>query len=60
MFVTLREAARQMIEAGRGGSLVRRWGAPEDVGGVAVYLASAASRYHTGDVLRIDGGYLKF
>lgn len=134
VFVTLREAARQMIEAGRGGSLVavsslgsfqgmprqpayaaskagvtslidsmaielarygirantvapgwfdtemtsdgladerfrervlprvpvRRWGAPEDVGGVAVYLAGAASRYHTGDVLRIDGGYLKF
>ncbi|MGV0718327.1 SDR family oxidoreductase [Mycolicibacterium sp. XJ662] len=134
VFVTLREAARQMIEAGRGGSLVavsslgafqgmprqpayaaskagvtslidsmavelarygirantvapgwfdtdmtseglnderfrervlprvplRRWGAPDDVGGVAVYLASAASRYHTGDVLRIDGGYLKF
>lgn len=134
VFVTLREAARQMIEGGRGGSLVavsslgafqgmprqpayaaskagvtslidsmavelarygirantvapgwfdtdmtseglsderfrervlprvplRRWGAPDDIGGVAEYLASAASRYHTGDVLRIDGGYLKF
>lgn len=134
VFLTLREAARQMIEAGRGGSLVavsslgafqgmprqpayaaskagvaslidsmavefarygirantvapgwfdtemtteglnderfrervlprvpvRRWGAPDDIGGVAVYLASPASRYHTGDVLRIDGGYLKF
>ena len=134
VFVTLREAARQMVEAGRGGSLVavsslgafqgmprqpayaaskagvtslidslavelarygirantvapgwfdtemtsagladerfhervmprvpvRRWGSPDDIGGVAVYLASAASSYHTGDVLRIDGGYLKF
>ncbi|CKH91298.1 SDR family oxidoreductase [Mycolicibacterium smegmatis] len=134
VFVTLREAARQMIEAGRGGSLVavsslgafqgmprqpayaaskagvaslidsmavelarhgirantvapgwfdtemtadgladerfrervlprvpvRRWGAADDIGGVAVYLAGSASRYHTGDVLRIDGGYLKF
>ncbi|VEG51299.1 short-chain dehydrogenase/reductase SDR [Mycolicibacterium aurum] len=39
---------------------VRRWGAAEDVAGVAVYLASPASTYHTGDVLRIDGGYLKF
>ena len=39
---------------------VRRWGAPEDMAGVAVYLASPASRYHTGDVLRLDGGYLKF
>ncbi|MCG7597941.1 SDR family NAD(P)-dependent oxidoreductase [Mycobacterium sp. PSTR-4-N] len=134
VFVTLREAARQMVDAGRGGSLVgvsslgafqgmprqpayaaskggvislidsmavelarhgirantiapgwfdtemtaagladerfrsrvlprvpvRRWGAGDDVAGVAVYLASGASRYHTGDVLRIDGGYLKF
>ncbi|AFM15167.1 dehydrogenase of unknown specificity, short-chain alcohol dehydrogenase like protein [Mycolicibacterium chubuense NBB4] len=39
---------------------VRRWGSAEDLAGVAVYLAGAASRYHTGDVLRIDGGYLKF
>jgi len=134
VFVTLREAARQMIAAGRGGSLVavsslgafqgmprqpayaaskagvialtdslavelarygiransvapgwfdtdmtsavladdrfrsrvlprvpaRRWGDGADIGGVAVYLASEASRYQTGDVLRIDGGYLKF
>lgn len=134
VFVTLREAARQMIAAGRGGSLVgvsslgalqgmprqlgyaaskagvtslmdslavelarhgirantiqpgwfdtemmaeglgnerftsrvlprvpvRRWGTAEDIGGVAVYLASTASAYHTGDVLRLDGGYLKF
>ncbi|SEH77063.1 NAD(P)-dependent dehydrogenase, short-chain alcohol dehydrogenase family [Mycolicibacterium rutilum] len=134
VFLTLREAARQMVEAGRGGSLVavsslgafqgmprqpayaaskagvsslidsmavelarhgirantvapgwidtdmiseglhderfharvmprvplRRWGSPDDIGGVAVYLASSASRYHTGDTLRIDGGYLKF
>ncbi|MGQ9351822.1 SDR family NAD(P)-dependent oxidoreductase [Mycolicibacterium gilvum] len=39
---------------------VRRWGAAEDVAGVAVYLAGPASAYHTGDVLRLDGGYLKF
>ena len=39
---------------------LRRWGSPDDIGGVAVYLASAARHYHTGDVLRIDGGYLKF
>ncbi len=39
---------------------VRRWGAAEDLAGVAVYLASPASAYHTGDVLRVDGGYLKF
>lgn len=35
----------------------RRWGEPEDFGGLAVYLASDASKYHTGDVIVIDGGY---
>ncbi|MFH1438535.1 MAG: SDR family NAD(P)-dependent oxidoreductase [Pseudomonadota bacterium] len=39
---------------------VRRWGAPADFGGVAVYLASDASRYHTGDTFVIDGGYSIF
>lgn len=35
----------------------RRWGVPADLGGIAVYLASPASSYHTGDTLIIDGGY---
>lgn len=39
---------------------VRRWGTPEDFGGIAVYLASDASKYHTGDTLIIDGGYTLF
>ena len=38
----------------------RRWGRPEDFGGIAVYLASDASRYHNGDCLVIDGGYRLF
>jgi len=38
----------------------RRWGEPEDFGGIAVYLASNASAYHTGEVFVIDGGYTKF
>lgn len=38
----------------------RRWGQPEDFEAVAVYLASPASRFHTGDILRIDGGYSLF
>jgi len=38
----------------------RRWGTGADFGGVAVYLASDASAYHTGDSLLIDGGYSKF
>ena len=39
---------------------VRRWGEPEDFGGIAVYLASDASRFHTGDAIVIDGGYTVF
>ena len=36
---------------------VRRWGQPADFGGIAVYLASDASAFHTGDSFLIDGGY---
>jgi len=39
---------------------MRRWGAGSDFGGLAVYLASDASSYHTGDVITIDGGYHSF
>lgn len=38
----------------------RRWGEPADFGGVAVYLASDASAYHSGDTFIIDGGYAIF
>ncbi len=38
----------------------RRWGSKEDFGGVAVYLASDASAYHSGDTFIIDGAYSKF
>lgn len=38
----------------------RRWGKPEDFAGIAVYLASDASRFHTGDAVRVDGGYSVF
>ena len=36
---------------------LRRFGEPEDWAGIAVYLASKASGFHTGDAFRIDGGY---
>jgi NAD(P)-dependent dehydrogenase (short-subunit alcohol dehydrogenase family) len=39
---------------------MRRWGTGDDFGGIAVYLMSAASRYHTGDTFVIDGGYSLF
>ncbi len=39
---------------------MRRWGEGADFAGAAVYLASDASRFHTGDSLVIDGGYTIF
>ena len=39
---------------------VRRWGSGADFGGIAVYLMSSASSYHTGDTFLIDGGYALF
>lgn len=36
----------------------RRWGTPDDLGGLAVFLASAASDYIHGQVIAIDGGWL--
>ncbi len=39
---------------------VRRFGEPSDFGGIAVYLMSQASSYHTTDCFVIDGGYTAF
>ena len=39
---------------------MRRFGEPKDFGGIAVYLMSDASAYHTGDLFMIDGGYALF
>jgi NAD(P)-dependent dehydrogenase (short-subunit alcohol dehydrogenase family) len=46
----------QQSQIGR--TSLRRWGKPDDFAGIAVYLASDASRFHTGDTIVIDGGYL--
>lgn len=46
----------QQSQLGR--TALRRWGRPDDFAGIAVYLASNASRFHTGDTIVIDGGYL--
>ena len=35
-----------------------RWGAPDDLQGVAVFLASAASQYLHGYTIAVDGGWL--
>ena len=36
---------------------IRRWGTADDFGGIAVYLMSDASDYHTGTQFLIDGGF---
>jgi len=35
-----------------------RWGAPADIGGAAIFLASPASDYVHGAILNVDGGWL--
>ena len=34
-----------------------RWGVPDDLAGIAVFLASAASDFVTGTAIPVDGGY---
>jgi 2-deoxy-D-gluconate 3-dehydrogenase len=34
-----------------------RWGLPEEMAGPAVFLASSASDFVTGETIRVDGGY---
>ena len=48
------ERARQILDRIPAG----RWGAPEDLAGAAVFLASAASDYVHGHVMVVDGGWL--
>jgi gluconate 5-dehydrogenase len=40
-----------------GHSAIQRWGEPEDLKGAAVFLASAASDFVTGQTLYVDGGF---
>lgn len=58
------ELTRPFFETG--GELIDRWmqltpmgrpGTPDELGGIAVYLASDASSYVTGSVITVDGGY---
>ena len=39
---------------------MRRFGEPSDFGGIAVYIMSKASSYHTAECFLIDGGYTAF
>lgn len=35
-----------------------RWGTPNDMKGLAIFLASSASNYINGAIIPVDGGYL--
>lgn len=40
------------------GTALHRWGTPEDVAAVALFLVSDVSPHITGDVIPVDGGEL--
>lgn len=46
----------QLLKAYTDRTPAGRVGEPEEIAGAAVYLASAQSSYHNGDVLTLDGG----
>ncbi|MEO6826132.1 MAG: glucose 1-dehydrogenase [Microbacteriaceae bacterium] len=39
---------------------MRRWGEPEELGPVAIFLASDASSFMTGSIVLVDGGFTLF
>jgi NAD(P)-dependent dehydrogenase (short-subunit alcohol dehydrogenase family) len=36
---------------------VRRWAEPEELAATCVFLADPTQTFHTGDEVRVDGGY---
>lgn len=57
----LTQRARREVDGLHDRALARtpagRWGVPEDLAGVAVFLASQASDFVTGTAIPVDGGY---
>jgi NAD(P)-dependent dehydrogenase (short-subunit alcohol dehydrogenase family) len=39
-------------------TVLGRWGKPEDLAGIAIFLASDASAYVTGQDIYVDGGWM--
>ena len=58
----LTDAAREQVPGLYEYALMRtpakRWGQPQDLAGIAVFLASSASDFVTGAGIPVDGGYL--
>ena len=48
----------EMLEVWLGDLPIRRAGEPDEISGIAVYLASNASSYTTGETFNVDGGYM--
>ena len=48
----------EMLETWLGDLPIRRAGDPDEISGIALYLASEASSYTTGETFNIDGGYM--
>jgi NAD(P)-dependent dehydrogenase (short-subunit alcohol dehydrogenase family) len=42
----------------KGRTPARRWGKPEELVGTAIFLASAASDYVSGQIIYVDGGMI--
>ena len=47
---------QDLREAWNAENLARRWGEPEDVAGVAVFLASGDAGFIIGETITVDGG----
>jgi NAD(P)-dependent dehydrogenase (short-subunit alcohol dehydrogenase family) len=52
----MRATLERMGESIRASAPLRRLGEPEDMAGVAIFLASRAGAYLTGAVIPVDGG----
>ena len=48
--------AKQIVDRFAAITPLGRPGYPDDIEGPAAYLASDASKFHTGDILVVDGG----
>jgi len=53
------EAQPEMEKSLMGEIPLNRWGKPEEIAGLAVYLASDEAAYVTGSTYFIDGGMLR-
>jgi NAD(P)-dependent dehydrogenase (short-subunit alcohol dehydrogenase family) len=51
---------QKFVDATIGRTPVRRWADPSEMTAAAVYLADPSQTFHTGDELRVDGGYSIF